>query len=276
MLKKLSIILASIIFGLVLSFFAWKGEYYFYALGFLVIFTLSTVWPIARKLRFLAMPFFLSIGALNLLYLVDGLYERVLFIVLAVVIYWMSLWGASRLKKYDCDQTAQGMINLATIITVFFWLVSTYGWYLNFNISSWALIIITVVSIFLITLPSLTISFIACHKVSYRQKKFKNHKLTKKSKFLLALQQQIKIKRTALFFSFVIAFIMGEIIWGLTFWSFGYLTTGMTAVIIFFLFWSVVRKFIKKELTKKFVIFNVLIMLAMIGLMIITSPWDII
>lgn len=275
MLKKLQIILLSILFGGALSFFVWHEEYYFYTLGFLIFFNLALVWPLAKRIRFLAIPFFLSIGSLNLLYLVDGFYERGLFIILAVAIYGLALWGANRLKKYDCDQTAQGMVNLATIITVFFWLVSNYGWYLNFDISSWILVVITIFSTFLIILPSLTISFVACYKIYYRQDK-KNKKRGEKENFMLAFKHQIKIQRVALFFSFIIAFIMGEVIWGLSLWPFGYLTTGMTAVIIFFLFWSVVRKFIKKELTKRFIIVNIIIMIIVIIMMIATSPWEII
>jgi MFS family permease len=288
LLKKLQIILLSMLFGGALSFFVWYEEYYFYVLGFLVIFNLAFVWPLAKRIRFLAIPLFLSIGSLNLLYLVDGLYERGLFIILAVTIYGLALWGANRLKKYDCDQTAQGMVNLATIITVFFWLVSNYGWYLNFNISSWVLVVTIISSTFLIILPSLTISFVACYKIYYRQNNPPAHsgqteqvpqskaRKRKKEDFVLAFKHQIKIQRAALFFSFIIAFIMGEVIWALSLWPFGYLITGMTAVIIFFLFWSVMRKFIKKELTKRFIIVNIVIMIIVIIMMIVTSPWEVV
>ena len=253
----------------------WKEEHYFYVLGFLVFFNLLLVWPLAKRIRFLAIPFFLSIGSLNLLYLIDGLYERTFFIFSAVIVYTLALWGANRLKKYDCDQTAQGMVNLATIITVFFWLVSNYGWYLNFEISIWMLVITTISSTFLIILPSLTISFVACYKIHYRQDKRKTRK-RKKDDFVLAFKQQIKIQRVALFFSFIIAFIIGEIIWGLSFWPFGYLDTGMTVVIIFFLFWAIVRKFIRKELTKQFIVVNIVIMIIIIIMMIATSPWGLV
>ncbi len=275
MLKKFQIILLSLFFGGSLSFFVWKEEYYFYVLGFLALFNLMLVWPLAKRIRFLAVPFFLSIGSLNLLYLIDGIYERTFFIVSAVIVYALALWGANRLKKYDCDQTAQGMVNLATIITVFFWVVSNYGWYLNFEISSWMLVVTTMASTFLIILPSLTISFVACYKIHYRQDK-KKKKSPEKENFVLALRYQIKIQRVALFFSFIIAFIIGEVIWGLSLWPFGYLPTGMTAVIIFFLFWSIVRKFIRKELTKRFIIANIFIMIVIIVIMIVTSPWHVI
>jgi hypothetical protein len=279
MFKKLQIILLSIFFGVTLGYFVYQEEKYFLVLGFLVAMNLLVAWPVARRIRFLAVPFFLSIGSLNLLYLIDGFYERVAFVILAAIMYGLALWGANRLKKYDCDQTAQGMVNLATIVTIFFWLVANYGWYLNFTISNWVLVVTTIASTFLIVLPSLTISFVSCYKIHFRNdKKKKGGKIFKKRKkdFVLAFKQQLRIQRVALFFSFIIAFIMGEVIWSLSFWPFGYLIVGMTAVIIFFIFWSIVRKFVKKELTKQFIIVNICVMVILIIAMIITSPWHLV
>ncbi len=272
MFLKFKLIILSLIFATALGVFSWQADLYFGILGFLILFNLFLIWPLSEKIRFLAIPFFLSIGSLNLLYLIDGQIERILFIVLATIVHYLSLLGAYRLKRYDCDQTAQGMINLATIVTIFFWFVSNYGWYLNFKIGNWVLVVSFIASTFLIALPSLTICFVSCYKINYRQKKQRE---TKKN-FVVALKQQLKVKKIALFFSSILAFIMGEVIWGLSFWPFGYLITGMTAVIIFFLFWSVVRRFIMGRLTKKFVTANIVMMLILIILMILTSPWDII
>jgi hypothetical protein len=150
MLLRWKIILLTLFFGGALEAFSWNNDWYFYVLTFLALFNLFFVWLLVEKLRFLAIPLFLSIGSLNLLYLVDGKQERVLFIFFATLVYYLSLLGAYRLKKYDCDQTAQGMINLATIATIFFWLVSNYGWYLNFAIDSWVLVVTTIASTFLL------------------------------------------------------------------------------------------------------------------------------
>jgi asparagine N-glycosylation enzyme membrane subunit Stt3 len=69
---------------------------------------------------------------------------------------------------------------------------------------------------------------------------------------------------------------MGEIIWGLSFWPFGYLVTGMTAVIIFFIFWSIIRRFIMKRLTKRYILANISLMIILIMGMLLTSPWNLI
>ncbi len=151
MFLKFKLIILSLVFATSLGVFSWQVNLYFAILGFLILFNLFLIWPLSGKVRFLAIPFFLSIGSLNLLYLVDGQIERILFIVLASIVYYLSLLGVYRLRYYDCDQTAQGMINLATIVTIFFWFISNYGWYLNFNIDSWLLVTTFITSTFLIS-----------------------------------------------------------------------------------------------------------------------------
>ncbi len=275
MLLRLKIVFLSLLFAGALAIFAWKGDWYFYVLLFLVLLSLFFLWPFVYRWRFLAIPFFLSIGSLNLLYLVDGFFERILFILLATVVYYVSVLGAYRLRKYDCDQTAQAMINLSTIVTVFFWFVSNYGWYLNFAIDSWVLVVLFVVSTFFIALPSLTICFTSCYKIKYRKRIGLSG--GEKKIYLKALKEQIMIQRVVLFFGVVLALVMGQVIWALSFWPFGYLVTGTVAVIVFFVFWESVRQFIiAKKISKKFLLSNVLLMIILIALMVSTSPWKVV
>jgi len=271
MLFKLKLIIISLLVAAGLGIFTWQADYYFYVLEFLIGLHLLLVWPFIKRLRFVAMPFFLSSGALNLLYLVDGETKRILFIVLATIVYYLALLGAYRLRHYDCDLTAQGMINLATIVTVFFWFVSNYGWYLNFDIDSWVLVVVFIVSTFLITFPSLAICFVSCYKIRYRRRKWGRY--ITRQELISALTEQIKVERIALFFSSILALIMGEIIWGLSQWPFGYLVTGTASVLFFFLFWIIIRRFIQGRLTRKFVVVNISLVFILVILMLVTSPW---
>ena len=154
MLFKLNAFLFSLIFVTALEISISNELLFFKVLIFLVLFSVLVVWPMTGKMRFLAIPFFLSLGSLSLLYLIDGKLERQVFVLLSGIVYYLALLGAYRLKLYDCDQTAQGMINLATLATGFFWFVSNYGWYLNFSISAWSLVVTFIGSAFLIGLPT--------------------------------------------------------------------------------------------------------------------------
>ncbi len=273
MLFKLSLIILSFVFAGALEIIVIKEELFREVFGFLVIFSILVIWPLAGKVRFLAIPFFLSIGSLLLLYLIDEPIEKHVFIGLSAITYYLSILGAYRLKLYDCDQTAQGMINLATLATCFFWFVSTYGWYLNIQsipifgwnleIDAGVLILVFTISSFLIGLPS----FMICDNAYCKIKKGEGERSDNQG---LVFGN----KKSVFFLNFVVALVMGEIIWGLSLWPFGYLTTGVIAVIIYFLIWDVTRLFIQNSLTKGIIITNVTLVSLFIFGILFTAQWE--
>lgn len=269
MLFKLNSILLSIIFAIALEVSVFRENWFFGVLVFLITFSVLMVWPFARKIRFLAIPFFLSIGSLNLLILIDNPVEKHIFILLASLAYYVSLIGAYRLKLYDCDQTAQGMVNLATFAAGFFWFVSNYGWYLNFQIGAWVLVLTFIGSTFFIGLPSLMISQRSCLKLKVRGAKKQE---TQKEIIKCAK----KGEETVLFLSVILSFVMGEVIWGLSLWPFAYLTTGVVALIIYFVLWDVVRRYILSTLSLKTVFLNVVLALIAVAGILYSAQWGLV
>lgn len=273
MLFKLKAISFSLVFALVLVVSIFRPEWFFGVLIFLILFSVLAIWPFTRKIRFLAIPFFLSIGSLNLLFLIDEPIEKYVFILLSAVVYYLALMGAYRLKQYDCDQTAQGMINLATLATGFFWFVANYGWYLNFQIGTWVLVLTFVGSTFLIGLPSLMICSTAHRKVRIKKK---IHARGKNSEGPIECNCSPKRRQEVYFLSFILALVMGQVIWGLALWPFGYLTTGVVALIIYFVFWDMVRLFVQRELTKKAIVADIIFSVFAIGLLLGTAQWGLV
>lgn len=282
MFLKLQPLIFSIIFAFALETVAYKEELFFKVFFFLFFFSVLAVWPLARKLRFLAIPFFHSIGSLSLLYLIDSQSERHVFIVLASLIYYLALLGAYRLKLYDCDQTAQGMVNIATVSTIFFWYVANYGWYLNYAIDPWILIVTFAASTFLVSLPSFRI----CAAMQLKLKKRAEKRINGEPASQKSLEannkgafEEEKIPTyllinnwVILFLNFILSLVMAQVIWGLSLWPFGHLTTGVTALIIYFVFWDVIRTFIQGTLSKRSVIINIsLALLSIIGILATTS-----
>jgi len=270
MLLKLNAFFFTLIFAGVLELSVFNENRYFYLLYFLIGFSILVIWPLARKIRFLAIPFFLSIGSLNLLILIDQISEKHIFIGLSSLVYYLALLGAYRLKKYDCDQTAQGMINLATLATVFFWFTSSYGWYLNFDIGNWVLVLVFVTATFSISWPSIMIGLVACKKISYRQK-------GEKKKSLISFGQYIfKEHKQAVFLNLVLTLIMGEVVLAVSFWPFGYLVTGSILVIVYYVFWDAIRFFIQDGLTSKLLWFNIGWAIVAVGVILITANWKLV
>lgn len=270
MLVKLNAIALSMVFAAALEVVVFSEEWFFHALIFLVIFSVLAVWPLARRIKYFAIPLFLSVGSLSLLYLIDDPIEKHVFVGLSSLVYYLALLGAYRLKFYDCDRTAQGMINLATLATGFFWFVSNYGWYLNFEISTWILVLTFVGSTFLIGLPSLLICAESCRQIDERS--------NGKSKQLTLISRDLKPhnKYVVFYLSFIIALVMGELIWGLALWPFGYLTTGVVVVIFYFLLWDVARLYIQNMLTKRAVIADILIAVFSISGILATARWSLV
>ncbi len=277
MLFKLNAFLISFIFIIALETSISDDAWFFKVLGFLVIFSIFIVWPVTGKLRFLAIPFFLSIGSLSLLYLIDGIVEKQVFVILSGTVYYLAILGVYRLKLYDCDQTAQGMINLATLATGFFWFVSNYGWYLNFAIDAWTLVVTFIGSTFLIGLPSLRISSEAIRKVKERAKaecskaKFQK-KFSKEELEFYTKQDYLKV----IMLNFVISLVMGQVIWSLALWPFGYLTIGVVALVIYFVLWDISRRYIQGNLSRSLVIKNFILSVIAVAGVLFSAQWNLV
>jgi hypothetical protein len=236
-----------------------KEAFVFWVVVFLISFSFIIIWPIARRLRFLAIPLFLSLGSVSLLYLIDNKIEKQVFVSLSFFIYYLAVLGAYRLKLYRYDETAQGMINLATLATAFFWFSSNIGWFLNFKIQSWILVLTFLGSTFLISLPSLSI---AVSRKKEEDDEIKND---------LVIHQG-----TVLLFGLVLSIIMAQWSWGITFWPFGYLTTGVATLVLFYLFWDIARSYLKREFSANRVLANIFLSLLLLAGILMTTKWDLI
>lgn len=257
MFFRLQPIIYSLIFLVALEVFAIKDDFAVGVIIFLVIFSFFIIWPLARKLRFLAIPLFLSLSSVSLLYLINHRVEKQIFIFLSFFIYYISVLGAYRLKMYRYDTTAQGMINLATLVIAFFWFTSNIGWFLNFKIENWILVLTFFASSFLISLPSLSLAVVKKEDETEN----KNGKVKSNHKAVS-------------FLTLILATLMSQWAWAITFWPFGYLTTGVITLIVFYMTWDVIRSYLKRELTvQRFMANAFLSFLLLIGILMTTS-WD--
>ena len=280
MFFKIQPLLYSLIFTSILELVAYREQLFLNALAFLVFFSILVVWPLARKLRFLAIPFFHSLGSLTMLYLIDSQLERHVFIALAALVYYIALLGAYRLKVYDCDQTAQSMVNLATVSTIFFWYVSNYGWFLNYQIEPWVLVTAFATSTFLVSLPSLRI----CAAMQLRRRKeaikLRESGVSDEEAESLSsgkVPTYLLINNwVILFLNFILAMMMAQVIWGLSMWPFGHLTTGVTALIIYFVFWDIIRHFVQGTLDRRAVLANIILATLSVAGILLTTRWEII
>lgn len=197
---------------------------------------------IGGKWKFSVLPIFFTFSSASLLYLITLSYEQQIFILLASSMYYLALFGAYRLGKYEKDETAKGMNMAATSATVFFTYAGTYGLYLNFFVPLYVLML----AYFVITLL-----------ISYQ--------------YFSIIKSNAK--KVVLIYSFLLGLSIMEIFWTMNSWPFGYLTTGVIALILYYILWSIVQSYFLGVLNQKRTIFNLLFFSFLILTVLLTSKW---
>jgi hypothetical protein len=241
MFFKLQPILYSLVFLFGLEATVFFRQYAFLIFFVLFIISLYQGKMVGKKWIFSVLPVFFTLSSAALLYLITFDAERQLFILLASSMYYLSLFGAYRLFLCPTDKTARGMNMAATASTIFFAFASAYGLYLNFLVSlHWLMLAYLLVALL----------------VSYQHFSIINED-----------------KRTAWVYSFILALVMAELIWVLNFWPFGYLTTGVIALILYYTLWDLVQSHFLNILSKKRVVGNLIFFSVMIGMILLSSKW---
>ncbi|MCK5081047.1 MAG: hypothetical protein KAQ63_02695, partial [Candidatus Moranbacteria bacterium] len=164
-----------------------------------------------------------------------------------------------RLRFYSSDQTALGMVNLATISTAFLWFTAALGFYLNFQIKYWVMVLF-VATIFFISLPSF------CTNAKDTEERLqKRGKKSQKTRLV-----------GIIFLDLILALIMAQFFWGIIFLPFGYLTLGGLALIIFYEFWDIIRLHIRGELTSRKIVLNCITGIILLVGVLFTAQWELI
>jgi hypothetical protein len=215
-------------------------EYILLTVFFLLIFSAYHGKKIGKQWKFSILPIFFTLSSVALLYLVSLFFEQQIFIIISSLMYYFSLLSAYRLNKYEGDQTAKGMNMAAGAATIFFTYAGAYGLYLNF-----------LVPLYYLILTYLAVTLLVSYQYFF---------LINKTKIIWI-------------YSFILALVMAELIWSMNFWPFGYLTTGVSALILYYVLWDIIQSYFLSILNKKRVVTNVILFALMIGLVLVTSKW---
>lgn len=197
---------------------------------------------IGGKWIFAVLPVFFTLSSVTLLYLVTLVYEQQALIFLSSTMYYLSLLGAYRLGEYEGDQTARGMNMAAAAATIFFTYAGAYGIYLNFLVPLHYLMVAYLITTLL---------------VSYQY-------------FSIIRGDQ---KKVIWIYSFVLALTMAELIWTMNFWPFGYLTTGVIALTLYYILWDLAQSYFLNLLSKKRLVANMVFFTVLIAFVLLSSKW---
>ncbi|MEK7598597.1 MAG: hypothetical protein AAB487_02575 [Patescibacteria group bacterium] len=241
MFLKFRPLLYSAVFLYGLEVIIFKPALIILLMSFLLLAALYEGQKIGHKWKFSILPVFFTIFSIALLQLISGMLEKQIFVGLVSLMYYLALFGTYRLGIYAGDQTAKGMIMASTSAAIFFTYAGAYGLYLNF-----------LVPLYVLMLTYLIVTLL----VSYQ--------------YFSIIEQD---KNRVWTYSFLLALFMVELIWTMNFWPFGYLTTGVIALILYYVLWDLTQSYFLNLLSKKRVVANMIFFSTLIILILLSSKW---
>jgi hypothetical protein len=223
-------------------FASWRN--YLLSILLLVIISLWAGKSLAKHYMDSFIPGLLAVVTPTLLGLIDHPGQRQIFIVLAAFMIYFSFLGIYRLRHAPEDKTAKAFLYGAAMAAMFFFFSASYGFYLNFSFPLWGLMLLY----FSVTAVMM---FEMCLGISKRE------------------------HDRVVFYSVLVGLVMSELAWVMSFWPFGYLTTGALALIFFFMLWEVAIDTFRKSLSLKKVVVHFALSFGLAIVLAASSPWRI-
>ena len=92
--------------------------------------------------------------------------------------------------------------------------------------------------------------------------------------YALLVVNELKMNRSQrVLYSIFLSYLMAVAIWLQNAWPFGYLTTGVIALIIFYSGWDIVRNYFLDKMTVKRLTFNIAFLVGAASLILISAKW---
>jgi hypothetical protein len=248
MIFHLGIFLWSVLFFLAMQFVAarehptsfWSG--YLFSIATLSAISLVSAKKITKRLRNGFLPLFLSFSMPSFLLLVDSPGEKTVIAVIASFMYYLGFLALYRIRHVPNDGTARTFLAVSMLSVLFFFYAAAFGFYLNFSVPLWSLILLFSLG-----------SFGAAYQTLFS-----------------ALPDN---RRRVTLYASVIAFGTAEIAFLISFWPFGYLTAGSAMLIFFFIPWDMANAFFLGTLSRRRTVAYFLLSLLLLGLMLLSAPW---
>jgi len=235
-------IFQSIFFALILEFASFYKGFFWTAFFVLIAFSLASYRLIAKSWTgwYVALAFFVSVW--TILHLIDYDMEKYIFIGINTLVNYFLFFGAYRINSKPESRTAKGVLAMILMAIVFLFFASTYGVYLNFDVSAWILMAFYFFNIVLI---------------SYQY-------------FLLVGEKK---RSVILVYSLILGFGSLEMAWTVNFWPFGYLTTGVVMLMFYYIIWDLAQNYFSNILSKQKVVMNLIFFVLASSVVLYSSIW---
>ncbi len=268
-LQSLKFIFPAILFFILLEiFFKSHGLSLNSLLILFVVSSFSSFWITRYKLLPIMLTtisstsivlFFITLGDRNLQYIYMSLSSLIfMFALIGLDKFFVQQrkYGVERIEKRIKIFDSGFNLNQTIIMTSLFLLSSRiYGIYLNFAFSTWIVLLIIFLGVFSSTFYLTKINFIKSKELELHLDSAKN--------------------KTFTLYSFLLAFLMSELVWAISFWPANQLTVGAIVLISYYSAWNVLRSYLRNELTRSIIAYNLMFFLIFGLAIMLTSKWGI-
>ncbi len=284
LLKHLKIIIPSFIFFTMMEIFFENSASFDSLIVLLLISVLSAFWITKYKFLPIILTSLFSLGSILFLLILGDIsepsllgFERLFlqqenafqhfYIISSSIIFAFSLIGLERffLQQEKWMEQKEVKLNLLdsgynlnqTIMLISIFLISSgsYGIYIILDFPAWIIMLIIFLSIFFSTLYLTKINFIKSKASGIHLNSAKN--------------------KTFNLYSFLLGFIMLELVWALSFWPASHLVIGSIILSAYYCFWNILKIYLKNEFSRKTVFLNLSFFIIFIGLIILIQDWQI-
>lgn len=242
MLFNFSIFFSSLVFFLGLELVIFQSDWAFSSITLMLFLTMQASRKIGNRVMAGIIPLIFALSSVVLLYLADSSAQRQLLIVMSSMVYYLAFLGIYRLRYYERDQTARGIMAFVVMATAFLFYSGIYGIYLNFAVPIWGLMLSYCAGTVLL---------------SYQ--------------YFLILDR--KEARRVRIYSLILGLSLAEIAWVINFWPFGYLTTGVVVLMFYYILWDLVQSYFLGLLSKKRVLAHLVFFGLLIGMVLASTRW---
>jgi hypothetical protein len=209
---------------------------------FLFVLSIYAGWKVGQRVIFSFMTWGITtFSIILLLRFVDNQIQKYIFAVLISLVYYATLLGAERLKRNHRDLTARSIFSSAFMAMLFLFYAAMYGFYINFAVPLWLLMLVFFFFSGVATYTSLLVH--------------SSHKLR------------------VLLYSVLISLAVIQFVWMANFWPFGYLTMATASLMFYYILWDMVQMLFLNELSKKRVLLNIGLTIGLLALVLATSRW---
>jgi hypothetical protein len=267
-IKYIKLLVPSFIFFAMMEFFFKSfGLSYFYLFALFAVSVTSAFWITRYRFMPIILIMLFSTGSVLFFLTLGRSSFQNTYIFLSSFLFMLTLIGLNRFfaqqERYIQHEKIKPKIldsgfNLnqaITLISLFLLSSGVYGIYIDLDFSVWKVMALIFLIVFFSTLYLTKINFLRSKTLGLHLDSVKN--------------------RTFLLYSFLSGFIVVELIWAISFLPINHLTMGGIVLSLYYAFWNILKNYLRNELSRKIVVFNLMFFAAMTSVILFTSKWDI-